>query len=521
MWCWDGNTSPEIEEPSRGRRREPIFPDRSRTNREVPMRIQACLSGIAFVIAVALTPTITHAQGLTDDPRVADAINLLERWIDAQQAYLQIPSVTAAVVHDQDPLWSAGFGYADVESRRPATPGTMYSICSISKLFTSVSAMQLRDRGKFRLDDPVSALLPWFELQNTYPDGAAVTVEGMMTHSAGLPRESDFPYWTAPFDAPTHDQIVTRISSQETLYPAWKYYQYSNLGLTLVGEIVAELSGKPYGEYVRENILDPLGMTSTTPEIGEVQGTERLATGYSATRRHGDRERVEPFEGRGIAPAMGFASTVEDLAKFASWQFRLLDSGRHEILEANTLREMQRVHYVDPGWETSRGLGFSVSRRDEKTFVGHGGSCPGHRSNLQMQMDEKIATIAMSNAMINTGIFTRRAYEIMAPAIKAAMESPDDAKATPPEFEKYVGAYDEYPWGGESQVIPWKGGLALVGFPTEDPLDGLTRLKHIEGHTFRRILDDDELGREVSFELDAQGQVVRMWTPTNFSDRIR
>ncbi len=245
-----------------------------------------------------------------------------------------------------------------------------------------------------------------------------------MTHSAGLPRESDFPYWTAPFDAPTHDQIVTRISSQETLYPAWKYYQYSNLGLTLVGEIVGELSGQPYDEYVRENILDPLGMTSTTPEIGEVQGTEKLATGYSAPRRHGNRERLEPFEGRGIAPAMGFASTVEDLAKFASWQFRLLETGRHEILEANTLREMQRVHYVDPGWETSRGLGFSVSRRDEKTFVGHGGSCPGHRSNLQMQMDEKIATIAMSNAMINTGIFTRRAYEIMAPAIEAARESP-------------------------------------------------------------------------------------------------
>ena len=122
-----------------------------------------------------LAPTIALGQGLTDDPRVADAIGLLERWVDAQRAYEQIPSVTAAVVHDQELLWSAGFGYADMESQRPTTPETMYSICSISKLFTSVSAMQLRDRGKFRLDDRVSALLPWFELQNTFPEGAEVT----------------------------------------------------------------------------------------------------------------------------------------------------------------------------------------------------------------------------------------------------------------------------------------------------------------------------------------------------------
>lgn len=485
------------------------------------MRIHARLPALALVIALVLAPTIALGQGLTDDPRVADAIGLLERWVDAQLAYEQIPSVTAAVVHDQELLWSAAFGYADIESQGPTTPETMYSICSISKLFTSVSAMQLRDRGKFRLDDRVSALLPWFELQNTFPEGAEVTVEGIMTHSAGLPRESDFPYWTAPFEAPTHDQIVSRISGQETLYPTWKYYQYSNLGLTLVGEIVAELSGQPFQKYVRENVLDPLGMTSTTSEIGEVQGTEKLATGYSAVRRGGGRERVEPFEGRGMAPAMGFASTVQDLAKFASWQFRLLETGEHEVIDANTLREMQRVHYVDPGWETTRGLGFNVSRRDGKTFVGHGGSCPGHRSNLQMQMDEKVATIAMSNAMINTGLFTRRAYEIMAPAIKAAIDNPDEGKATPSELEKYVGAYDGYPWGGETHVVPWKGGLALVAFPTEDPLDRLTRLKHIEGHTFRRILDDDELGREVSFELDDQGQVVRLWNPTNFLERIR
>lgn len=488
---------------------------------EHTMRTVMLILVLALAAITAATPPPAGAQDLKDDVRVANAINLLEKWIDAQRAYEQIPAISAAVVYDQDLLWSAGFGYADLETQRPATPGTMYSICSISKLFTSVSAMQLRDAGMFRLDDRVSELLPWFDIRNAHPEGAAVTVEGILTHSAGLPRESDYPYWTAPFDFPTHDQVVSRITDQETLYPAWKYFQYSNLGLTLAGEIVAELSGQPFGEYVREHILRPLGMSSTTPEIGEAQGTDRLATGYSAMTRDGTRREVEPFAGRGVAPAMGFASTVEDLAKFASWQFRLLETDEIEVLAANTLREMHRVHYMDPGWQTTWGLGFSVSRRDDKTFVGHGGSCPGYRSSFELQVDDKIAAVAMANAMISPAIYTRRAYEILAPAIKAAKDTASVAKETPPDFEKYIGVYDGYPWGGESQVVPWKGSIAIVSFPTQDPLGGLTRLKHVEGHTFRRIRSDDSLGEEHVFEVDDEGRVLRRWSHSNSSEKIR
>jgi hypothetical protein len=243
--------------------------------------------------------------------------------------------------------------------------------------------------------------------------------------------------------------------------------------------------------------------------------------------RDGGRKKVKPFEGLAIAPAMGFASTVEDLGRFASWQFRLLEKGEKELLEANTLREMQRVHYVDPGWNTTWGLGFSVSRQGDKTFVGHGGSCPGYRSNLTMQMDEKIAAVAMANAMVNAGIFTRRAYEILAPAIKEAkgesedMGGSEEIEETPAEFQIYVGAYDSFPWGGESHVIPWKGSLAVVSFPTDDPLGSLERLKHIEGHTFRRIRSDDSLGEEKIFDVNEAGEVTRMWSHGNYSPRIR
>jgi len=483
------------------------------------------LSCVRFVAVAALFLTWSaqaDGQSISNHPRVIEAANLLDLWLGAQRDYDDIPGISAGVVSGQDLIWSNGYGFANVANQIPATAATMYSICSISKLFTSVSLMQLRDGGRFRLDDPIASILPWMDLEQQYEGSAPITVEGILTHSSGLPRESDFPYWTDPFEFPTHDQMVARLSSQETLYPAWTYFQYSNLGLTLAGEIVSQASGQPYREYVQSHILQPLGMRSTTSEIGDAWNNPKMSTGYSATQRDGHRKEVRHFAGRGIAPAMGFASTVEDLAKFASWQFRLLEKGGKEILDVNTLREMQRVHWVDPSWETTWGLGFSVYRRDGKTFVGHGGACPGFLTQLQLQLDDKVATIAMVNANgTNPSLIARRAYEIFAPAVKSVRDTTTEVKSLSAGLQKFVGAYDGYPWGGESSVIPWKGELAVVSFPTQDPLGGLTRLKHIEGNRFRRMRDDDTLAEEIVFETDSAGRVLRMWQHSNSSERIR
>jgi CubicO group peptidase (beta-lactamase class C family) len=170
----------------------------------------------------------------------------VDLWLDAQVAYNRIPGMSAAVVHDQHLLWSRGYGFANLEKKLPASADTIYSICSISKLFTSVAVTQLRDQGKLDLDDPVKKHLPWFNIKEAYPGSGPPTIRGILTHSSGLPRESDYPYWTEPdYPFPTHEQIVEKISKQEMLYPADTYYQYSNLGLTLAGEVVAAVSGQP------------------------------------------------------------------------------------------------------------------------------------------------------------------------------------------------------------------------------------------------------------------------------------
>jgi CubicO group peptidase (beta-lactamase class C family) len=480
-----------------------------------------------FAVVVFLLMVVTPidaadtANNLAEDPRVKDALNLLDMWIDAQVAYERLPGISMAVVHDQATLWSRGVGFSDLKAERPSSPDTIYSICSISKLFTSLAVMQLRDEGKLRLDDPVGKHLSWFNIQETFPDAPPITIRGILTHSSGLPRESDHPYWTGPeFPFPTREQIIERLSSQETLYPADTYFQYSNLGLTLAGELVTAASGQPYEEYIEQRILEPLGLESTTPFLPENERGKRFATGYGVFPRKGDRQEVPFFQARGIAPAAGFASTVEDLAKFASWQFRLLDKGGEEVLKANTLREMHRVHWVDPDWETTWGLGFSVSRVEDHTFVGHGGSCPGFRSQLRISPKDKVATIFMTNAMgVNTRKYTKQAYDIVAPAIAKALESPGAAKPTPSELEKYVGLYRSF-WS-ESAVVSWEGGLATFSPRSSEPVEGISKLKHIDGHIFRRIRDDEELGEEVIFELDEQGNVVRMRRHGNAMEKVR
>lgn len=472
--------------------------------------------------ALAAPPAAAQERSVRDHPRVQEALGLLQTWMDAQRAYEQIPGLSLAVVHDQERLWAGGFGHAHRERGTPATPETIYSICSISKLFTAIAVMQLRDAGKLRLDDPVARHLSWYAVRDAYPDAPPVTVEGLLTHAAGLPRESDHPYWTGPdFPFPTREEIIARLSNQEELYPAYTYFQYSNLGLTLAGEVVAVVAGRPYADYVRAEILEPLGLAHTTPEIPLALHGGRMAQGYAARTRDGTRPPVRPFQARGIAPAAGYASTVEDLARFASWQFRVLHHGADDVLSRHTLREMQRVHWMDPDWETTWGLGFAVWRTDDKTFVGHGGSCPGYRSQFLLQPDDRIATIVMANASgVNAGRFARRAYEIVAPAVKAARDG-DTAAASDPALARYTGTYSQAPWGGETAVVPWQGSLALVSFPTENPLSGLAKLKHTGAHTFRRVRDDDTLGEEIRFEVGPDGRVTRLWRHGNYSPKVR
>jgi len=331
----------------------------------------------------------TSAQESKKD--YSEAFKIIEVWLEAQKDYEKLPGISAAIIKDQEIIWSGAFGKANIEANVNTETNTICSICSISKLFTATAIMKLYDEGKLRLDDKVSDLLPWYNLDQKYSDSGPITVRSLLTHSSGLPREANFPYWTGPdFPFPTQEEIKKELGNQETLYPASTFYQYSNLGLTLLGEIVEQVSGISFTTYVEEQIIKPLQLNDTRTQLPENLYGSQLAIGYSSLNRQGQRQKVKLFQANGIAAAAGFSSNVLDLGKFASWQFRLMDSTITEIIKPSTLKYMQQVHWTDPDWKTTWGLGYSVYKGSDGTkWVSHGGSCPGYRSGIQINPKSK------------------------------------------------------------------------------------------------------------------------------------
>ncbi len=448
----------------------------------------------------------------------ADALLLLDRWLEAERDYKHLPSISASITKDQELLWSKAYGLSNVATKVAATPGTVYSICSISKLFTAVAIMQLYDEGKLRLDDNIESILTDYKLKQQFKDSGPITIRSLLTHSSGLPRESDYPYWTGPdFPFPTQDQVNSKLKDQQTLYPASTYFQYSNLGLTLLGEIIEKVSGKKYNEYVEEKILKPLQMNATHPYLPATEHGKKMAIGYSALNRDGYREPVALFDARGITSAAGYSSNVEDLGRFASWQFRLMEKGGVELLKASTLKEMQRVQWMDPDWSTSWGLGFEVSKQGTTTIVGHGGSCPGYQTILDIDPKEKMAYSVMINAGgENPDFYAKEIRELLdkIPKEKQALKAGVD-------LTKYAGNYSGQPWGTESIVTPWYGDLAMLNATSTNPDEEMGLLRHVEGNTFKRVRKDKTLGEEVVFETDATGKVTRIRRHSNYTIKIK
>ena len=274
----------------------------------------------------------------------SDMLHVIDLWLDAQRDFDKLPGISVAIVQDQDIIFKKGYGYADVDKKVPMRPETIFSICSISKLFTSIAIMKLWEQGSLRLDDSLPALLPDFKVKQQYNESVPITVHSMLTHSSGLFRDADSSWNEPNFYFQTREELKKSITQKQTLYPSSIYFQYSNYAMSLLGEIVSKKTGKNYNDYVEESILKPLQLNNTHPYLPEKLWRGDMATGYSAMFREGNRKMQPFFKTNAITPAAGYSSNVIDLAKFASWQFRLLSGDKSEVLKPSTLKEMQSVY---------------------------------------------------------------------------------------------------------------------------------------------------------------------------------
>jgi CubicO group peptidase (beta-lactamase class C family) len=220
-----------------------------------------------FLVALTTAALSSHAaaQSAAADPEVQAQIDLFSAWLDGQIEIRGLPGIVVGVVSGDELVWAKGFGHADLEADRPMEADTRFRMASHSKLFTATAIMQLREQGKVRLDDPVTDHLPWFTFEGAAPDDPPVTIEHLLTHSAGLPREAGS-HWT-DWDFPTAEEVRALMPDRRAPFSPEVRWKYSNLAYTIAGMVVEEISGMSWADYLQQNIFDPLGMSASSVDL--------------------------------------------------------------------------------------------------------------------------------------------------------------------------------------------------------------------------------------------------------------
>jgi D-alanyl-D-alanine carboxypeptidase len=468
------------------------------------------LSGFA---AVPLLAAVALASGLPDNPDVKGAERLFSAWLQGQIAYRGLPGIVVGVVSDQELVWAAGFGFADTAAKLPMTPQTKFRMASHSKLFTATAVMQLREQGKLRLDDPVSKYLPWFQPKPAEPGDPPITIEELLTHSSGLPREAA-DHWTT-YNFPTQEELIKLIPARQAPFSPEVRWKYSNLAYTMAGMIVETVSGEKWAVYVQKNIFTPLGMTSSSVD----QNASGLAVGYGRRMPDGSRNIMPFVDARGMASATGITSNVEDMARFVSAQFRTGKMSSSQILSTGSLREMHRVRVLENNWTRGNAIGFAVSREKDKVYIGHGGGYPGYTTQTWIQLDSKVGVIVLTNTTdSNPSDIAMQLMNTVGDAVAKASTPAPKPPQWDPSWTRFAGLYRSR--NGDQQVIELNQRLVII-VPDGPNLDNPIRLEPLGNGLFRYVapVGGGPVGETVRF-VEQNGQVTRMITGDSFADRV-
>jgi len=475
------------------------------------------IQGILLLVSLAAPPTAQPK--LAANPEVAGAIRLMDSWIRNQLAFRQLPGLAVAVVAGDEVVWAQGFGYADLAKKTPVTPETLFRMASNSKMFTALAILQLRDAGKLSLDDPVSKHLPWFRVKGEFEDGQPITIRHLITHTSGLPRESASPYWSS-FDFPTREQLRERVQIQEAAYAPSVRWKYSNLALSIVGEVVEATSGEPYVQYIDQHLFRPLGMTASSM-VPSDEDKRKLATGYARRMPDGSRAATPFTDCRGIAAAAGLTSNAMDMAKFMIAMMKRGKAAEGGALRGTTLADMQRVHWLEPNWTSGWGLGFSVRKLGERTIVGHGGSLAGYKTQTSFSPADRVGVVVLTNGDESNPVgFVNRLYADLIPAVVKASKPAEKKPEWKPEWSAYVGRYRGN--FSESEVMQLDGELVVFDPSSDDPKGGMARLVPLADGTFRIEATSGGLsvGEKAVFLRGASGKVETLRMGWGESKRV-
>ena len=337
------------------------------------------------------------------------------------------PGLAWGIVLDGELVHSGATGFANVEKRISAAVDTRFRIASMTKSFTALAILKLRDAGKLSLADPAEKFLPEFhQVTPLTVDAPTITVRHLLTMTPGFPEDN--PWGDRQLAVSVKDFSAFITGGLSLSNAPGMSFEYSNLAFALLGQIVAKVSGVPYQRYITREILEPLGMRDTRWEYEDVPA-EKLALGY---RRENDAWKLEPLLHDGTYGAMGgLLTTINDFARYvsfhlAAWPAR--NDPDNGIVRRASLREMQKPAEFTGLNATAKNLagetvpsvaayGYGLGWQSDSNGVvrvGHGGGLPGFGSYYLLYPDYGFAVISFANlTYAGTAAATAKAGSIL------------------------------------------------------------------------------------------------------------
>jgi D-alanyl-D-alanine carboxypeptidase len=411
---------------------------------------------VALVVSVLCfaSPAAASPPGLT-----AGTTERLHSDLAAAMRHYGIPGATVIVLKDHQVVYEEAFGLSDVEKHIPASSETHYEIGSITKQFTAAAIVRLSEAGKVNLDAPVATYLP------AVPHAGEITVRQLLTQTSGLPDYLDGPDIDRAGTQPaTFEQLLARIADKPLAFTPGSGWQYSNTNYLVLGEIVELASGERYDDYIRRQLLEPVGMTSTFT-IGDEPHVPDMAFGYR--RVDGALTPARGTIGQSFASSAGdLVSTAGDVAKWGD----ALASGR--VVPASDYAMMATAQRTSRGVDTGYGFGLFVDSLDGQPRIGHTGGDPSFTAADEFFPAQGAAVIALTNDGNDNGhpeageILTTVAFEALFPEIAAAAlrpspgEDPAVTLRVKALFEQIQSGREDYAAMAPHLADKLKGGLA-------------------------------------------------------------
>lgn len=312
-------------------------------------------------------------------PGVLDAI---EDYIREEQARFRIPGLSIAVLRGNSVMLARGYGYANVELKAPASDSTVYQSGSVSKQFTAAGIVMLSEQGRLSLDDPITRFLP-----EGAPSWQRVTVRHLLTHTSGIPNyDEDSLDWRRDY---TEDEIVRLAASEPLDFSPGDRWSYSGTGYVLLGIIIHRVTGKFYGDFLRDHLFKPLGMPAARAN-SETDIVPNRAAGYHFV---GDTLKNSDW----ISPSLrstadgGLDFSVLDLAQWA------IALNRGMVLGRTALEASWTPVRLNGGGSYPYGFGWHLGQQRGYRRIGHSGAREGFRATIQRYPDFDLTVIVMTN----------------------------------------------------------------------------------------------------------------------------